>query len=747
MATTATVPKPLTDAESIELTGSVKQVMQSCYKAHQREGVVTQGKLELDYSSRNLNFIATFDEKGHKTEETLFGTDGIHRKTFNQSGQPIKDVHEMNGKLYQTALHTYNEQGGPLEFITLNADNSVAHRHIYKYNDNGQQVESSFYVSRNGKEILFSRTAVTYDDKVHTVVNGIKYSNLLSSIEYDGEGNIKRKYVNTYNEQGKMTESITEYTEPEKQKYNSRHTQKYNKQGDCIEHIFYNADGSIKNEYHYTYEYDSEGKRIIPEPNKNHKPYNPFEKKPGETEERVDDARGNWTKKTTFFEKRPMNIFIRTLVYHDEPDKELVHPCTTAAPEEVKDNSNPLPEMEAKDVQWIAEAPNAAPENFSALRFYTMLFNEIPSLVTYSGPSIAAIALLNELKKSMSAQMVYSQSNNWNGYERLSKYAILFPSYQGYMLSANSISYQDDDEFVVPSDVETDGSGTIAISTLQLLRPCDVSELKDEGFEEWLNGFIEQCLLRKKPDKPTINMIEVQGNNFSLREHPVDDNFEIRDLDLNYGHGFQKFHDELMQRFHSSTKGLVLFHGLPGTGKTYYIRHLLRKMVSKNRKSVIYMPPNMVDHLVDPVFMTFLMREIQDLSADGFFCVLLIEDAEPLLAKRVEGVRIQGVTNLLNMSDGLLNDMLNLQIICTFNVDLRKLDSALLRPGRLIARKEFKPLPELEANILAQRLGIKKPIKSEATLGEIYAMRKNQNTLIHDVEQDKGSSTTIDDLI
>ncbi|HLG36007.1 MAG TPA: AAA family ATPase, partial [Bacteroidia bacterium] len=139
--------------------------------------------------------------------------------------------------------------------------------------------------------------------------------------------------------------------------------------------------------------------------------------------------------------------------------------------------------------------------------------------------------------------------------------------------------------------------------------------------------------------------------------------------------------------------------------------------------------------------------EVKDWSNDGNFCVLLIEDAEPLLAKRQEGVRIQGVTNLLNMSDGILNDMLNLQIICTFNVDLRKLDSALLRPGRLIARKEFKPLGELDANILAQRLGIKHHFTSSATLGEIYSMQKNKNTLIHDVEPDKGASTTIDDLI
>ena len=73
------------------------------------------------------------------------------------------------------------------------------------------------------------------------------------------------------------------------------------------------------------------------------------------------------------------------------------------------------------------------------------------------------------------------------------------------------------------------------------------------------------------------------------------------------------------------------------------------------------------------------------------------------------------MTNLLNLSDGLLNNMLNLQIICTFKVDLKKLDSAFLRPGRLIARKEFKALSELDAKLLALRLGIKHTFKGPPT--------------------------------
>jgi hypothetical protein len=41
-------------------------------------------------------------------------------------------------------------------------------------------------------------------------------------------------------------------------------------------------------------------------------------------------------------------------------------------------------------------------------------------------------------------------------------------------------------------------------------------------------------------------------------------------------------------------------------------------------------------------------------------------------------------------------------------------------------------LGEIEANLLAQSLGIKYNFKSPATLSEIYAKLKNKSTLIHD---------------
>jgi len=176
----------------------------------------------------------------------------------------------------------------------------------------------------------------------------------------------------------------------------------------------------------------------------------------------------------------------------------------------------------------------------------------------------------------------------------------------------------------------------------------------------------------------------------------------------------------------------VLLHGDPGTGKTYYIRNLLKDLIAMG-KQVIYFPPNMVGHLVSPEIMTFLSSTVMDMAEEGKSCVLLLEDAEPLLASRAEG-RSDGITNLLNITDGLLNDMLSIQVIATFNTEMKNIDTALLRPERLIARKEFKKLKKEDAQKLANSLNLDIKCEKDMTLAEIYSERQQKDILIHEYD-------------
>ena len=194
----------------------------------------------------------------------------------------------------------------------------------------------------------------------------------------------------------------------------------------------------------------------------------------------------------------------------------------------------------------------------------------------------------------------------------------------------------------------------------------------------------------------------------------------------------KKFNTDLIERLTSKTKGLTLLHGDPGTGKTTFVRYLIKEIMKSNkRNNILYFPPTMVDFITEPSFINFVSEWVSDNDGKTY---LLIEDAEPLLESRNQG-RNLGITNLLNLTDGILNDIFNIQIIATFNTNLQNLDKALLRPERLLARKEFKELTIEHAKQLAEYLEIDKDlIKSKMSLADIYSLKKESKPLTHDIE-------------
>ncbi len=78
------------------------------------------------------------------------------------------------------------------------------------------------------------------------------------------------------------------------------------------------------------------------------------------------------------------------------------------------------------------------------------------------------------------------------------------------------------------------------------------------------------------------------------------------------------------------------------------------------------------------------------------------------------------VSNLLNLSDVYLGDYLHLQVICTSNATVDRLDAALLRPGRLIGYRAFRRLTRAEAQTLASAKGLRLSEQKDYSLAEVY---------------------------
>lgn len=249
---------------------------------------------------------------------------------------------------------------------------------------------------------------------------------------------------------------------------------------------------------------------------------------------------------------------------------------------------------------------------------------------------------------------------------------------------------------------------------------------------------LSTILLSTKTDDPEtiyIGMVSFEDGEFYVKKFDIKDN--ILDMnedlfDLHYGDGFSEFNNKYKERLLTYTKGLTLFYGDPGTGKTTYLRYIIKEIITASKfNNILYFPPTMVDSITEPTFLNFMSEWVSDNSGKTY---LLIEDAEPLLESRNQG-RNLGITNLLNLTDGILNDVLNLQIIATFNTKLTNIDTALLRSGRLVARKEFKNLPKEYSLELARYLGIdEKLIKDKMTLADIYSLKNETLPLTHDVD-------------
>ena len=239
-------------------------------------------------------------------------------------------------------------------------------------------------------------------------------------------------------------------------------------------------------------------------------------------------------------------------------------------------------------------------------------------------------------------------------------------------------------------------------STVKILfRKTDITKI-----EEVLAGIHKHMLKETKYKKAFISLLYNGRNGIDTQSMELTK--QKLSIAENYNDEFENIHKTILKRLSKKNdKGLVLLQGKPGTGKTSYIRYL----ISKVRKKVIFLPPNLAGNITNPDLIAILIRNPNS--------ILVIEDAENLITNREMDER-SPVSALLNLSDGLLSDCLNIQIICSFNTAISKIDNALLRKGRLIAKYEFNELSVEKAQRLSFKLGYQSIITKPTTLTDIY---------------------------
>ncbi|MFK7933597.1 MAG: AAA family ATPase [Saprospiraceae bacterium] len=218
---------------------------------------------------------------------------------------------------------------------------------------------------------------------------------------------------------------------------------------------------------------------------------------------------------------------------------------------------------------------------------------------------------------------------------------------------------------------------------------------KNTELEQWILAANDK--LRKQfglNKKPTFNVLSGGRGGFYTEEVRTE---QIKiDISLLYNDDFVEVHANVNKAIETDSSGLVLFHGKPGTGKTTYIKSLICKYPAAN---FIFIQNEFVNNLLSPDFISFMLKQRN--------AILIIEDAEKVITSRDNSGDQSVVSTILQLTDGLFSDYLNIKVICTFNTHLSKIDAALLRKGRMIAMYEFKALTLEKTNAILTETGSK----------------------------------------
>lgn len=268
-------------------------------------------------------------------------------------------------------------------------------------------------------------------------------------------------------------------------------------------------------------------------------------------------------------------------------------------------------------------------------------------------------------------------------------------------LPEKKVDKDDDDDI----DFAGTDSGTVSISF------CPLNKNKDIIIK-FLEELVDMDVLFVPDSEKNFYMI-AQNAQGLYKQKTTFNNIEIKDGEYSLFYGDEFPYEKIMKFFDEKSNNLMVFYGPPGCGKTNFIKN----MITKCENDVIYVPPSMVSIISEPSFVSFMLQNAG--------CTLIVEDAEQILC----GDRNSATTNLLNLTDGFLKDSLKIKVVATMNADIKAIDTALLRKGRLHLSHHFGKLAVKDANRLAEHCDIDHTFDEETALCDIFNVEEFDSPL------------------
>lgn len=243
---------------------------------------------------------------------------------------------------------------------------------------------------------------------------------------------------------------------------------------------------------------------------------------------------------------------------------------------------------------------------------------------------------------------------------------------------------------------------------------------------ELIEPFIK--ILKENAWKPFYKLTKITGFNNDKRptREDVDFNSATANIGLDCFYPFiEKGVDSFINDFMNSKQNILVLLGLPGTGKSSFIRHFLKE-------------PNKVNlitnsHVLEDPSLPKTFRDdgtATNMEGNKINQVTIYEDADTFILPRDNGNK--QLSALLNHVEGIVPT--SEKFIITANItNTDKIDAALLRPGRCYKVLFFDKLTPEQANIARVAIGktFVENLRDRLTLSEALNYEFIEELVVH----------------